>query len=308
MTTFGDQVYQYGGAPVNGKMTTGSVFFVSSVTGSDGNTGKKPSQAFATLDKATNACTANKNDIVYIMPNHAETISGATSWVPDVAGVQYIGIGLGADAPELTFSATGSTLNIAGGNNLFQNIRFIAGISAITTGMTVAAHHVTFDNCVWDFSTTDFDFLIMLYNFGYDYMTVQNCRFIMENADGQQSARGNVAIQFEETDHMVLRNNIFTGDYAVSVINSTDSGASKSIMILDNQIYNDDTAAATSGGIDIDNASTGMIARNMIAWLCKAANRDITVDPGSCLMYENYMACIIDQYGISSMAGAAAST
>ena len=62
-----------GGVPVSGAFTTGKCWFVNSEIGSDGNTGKKPTQAFATLDKATNMCTANKGDIVYIMPNHNET-------------------------------------------------------------------------------------------------------------------------------------------------------------------------------------------------------------------------------------------
>ena len=302
MTTFSDQVYQYGGMPVNGELTTGSVFFVSSVTGSDGNTGKKPSQAFATLDKATNSCTANKNDIVYIMPNHAETIAASTTWVPDVAGVQYIGIGLGTDAPELTFSATSSTINVSGGNNLIKNVRFVAGISAVTQGVTVAADHITFDGCTWDFGATTYDFVEMLEINGYDYCTVRNCRFIAENA----TAGSNCAIHLDDTHHTIISNNIFTGDYAVSAINSYGSDAvGKSLMVLDNMIYNDDTASTFGGGVHLGSAFTGMIARNMISWL---NDDDLTliIDPGSCQMFENYVAENIDKYGIATAVGLAA--
>jgi len=301
MTTFGDQLYQYGGVPVGAKFTTGNVFFVDSVNGSDGNTGKRPSQAFATLDKATNSCTANHNDIVYILPNHAETISGATSWVPDVAGVQYIGIGLGADAPELTFSATGSSILIGGGNNLFQNIRFIAGISNVALACDVNAHHVTFDNCVWDYSTTGYDFIICIDATAYDYCTIQNCRFIAETS----STDSDRAIHFEDSNHLIIRNNLFTGMYTVAVISSTDSVASVSAFITDNEIYNSDTASA-NGGIRISNATTGVIAKNMIAWL-NDDEGDNVIDPGSCIMFENYTATAIDTYGVATLHGLASS-
>lgn len=300
MSTTNDVMYHMGGVPVHGEFTTGNVFFVSSVTGSDGNTGKKPTQAFATLDKATNACTANKNDIVYIMPNHAETISGSTSWVPDVAGVRYIGIGLGADAPELTFSATGSTIDVTGGNSEFRNIRFVAGISAVVLGVDVGADHVTFDGCVWDFSTTAFDFITMLDVTAVDYCTIKNCRFIAENV----TAGSNVGIQFEDSHHLLIQNNIFTGDFAVAAISSTDADVSNGVMILENSIYNDDTAS-TNGGIRMVAACTGMISKNMIGWLCKAAESEKAIDPGSCLMFENYVATVIDQYGSATLVGTA---
>lgn len=302
MTTFGDVVYHMGGVPASGKFTTGNVFFVDSVHGADGNTGKKPSKAFATLDKATNSCTANNNDIVYIMPNHAETIAASTTWVPDVAGVQYIGLGLGSDAPELTFSATGSRIDVSGGNNLFQNIRFVAGISAVVKGVDVNVDHVTFDNCTWDFSTTAYDFLIMLEIDAYDYLTVQNCRFIAENA----TAGSNMAIHLDDAHHVIIRNNIFTGDYAVGAINNYGSDAlGKSLMIVDNLIYNDDTASTWGGGIHLGAAYTGMIARNMITHL-NDDDLGLCIDPGSCQMFENYVAEAIDKYGIATACGTAA--
>ena len=301
MTTHNDMIYALGGVPVLGEMTTGNVFFVDSVHGSDGNKGNKPSKAFATLDKATNSCTANNNDIVYIMPNHAETISGTTTWVPDVAGVRYIGIGLGADAPELTFSATSSALTFSGANSLVKNIRFVAGVSAIVTGVTAGADHITFDGCTWDFSSSGYDFIVMLRISEYDYCTVQNCRFIAENA----TAGSNFAIDLNDTHHTIIRNNIMTGDFAVSAINATDT-LGKSLMVIDNMIYNDDTASTFGGGIHLGVAFTGMIARNMITHL-NDDETDIVIDPGSCEMFENYVAGVINTYGMSTLVGTAAS-
>ena len=299
MTTFGDQVSQYGGVPVNSELTTGSVFFVSSVTGSDGNRGIKPTLPFATLDKATNACTANKNDIVYIMPNHAETIASATSWVPDVAGVQYIGIGMGADAPELTFSATGSTIDISGGNNIFRNIRFVAGVSAVVAACDVNANHVTFDNCTWDFSTSTYDFVIMIDLSAFDYCTVKNCRFIAETA----TAGSNVAIQFEDSHQMTVVNSHFSGDFAVAVISSTDADVSNNVLIDNNVIYNDDTAS-TNGGIRMTAACTGVISNNMVVHLSTAGHDDApAIDPGNCVIMNTHTSKIAGTYSADGLVG-----
>jgi hypothetical protein len=305
MTTFGDQVYQYGGMPVGGKMTTGNVFFVSSVrTNTLGATGTRPSSPFATLDAATNACTANNGDIVYIMPNHAENITGATTWAPDVAGVQYIGIGLGSDAPELSFNATSSAITASGANNLFQNIRFLASTSACVDGVIVGADHVTFDNCTWDWASTGDDFITMLNPASFDYTTVQNCRFIAETVVGGNDS----AIEFKDSLNLVIKDCIFQGDFGTAAILSTDASVSTSIFISNNLIYNDDTGS-TCGGIKITTACTGMIANNMIAHTSAVgADDNPIIDPGSCIQFENYCAKLVNTTGVVTMGAAVASS
>jgi len=304
MTLHQDMIYALGGVPVLGEMTTGKVWFVHSVrTNKTGNNGKKPSQAFATLDEATNACTANNNDIVYIMPNHAETIASATTWAPDVAGVQYIGIGLGSDAPELTFSATSSQIIASGENSLFRNIRFIAGISAVAKGVAVTAAHVTFERCTWDFGANTYDFVEMLACHDVDYLTVSKCRFIAENA----TAGAAMAVHLDGSDHARIEDNLFTGDYSITVVgtHSTDA-VGKSVMILGNNIYNDDTASTYGAGISFRVAFTGVIARNMVGCLSSGIAADpATIDPGSCMMFENYVQWQIDHYGVATLMGIA---
>lgn len=77
MTTFGDAVYQFGGAPVSSGglpfPQTGKSFFVDPANGSDGNSGLKPSQAFATIYKGHAACTSGKNDVVYLIGDGGTT-------------------------------------------------------------------------------------------------------------------------------------------------------------------------------------------------------------------------------------------
>ena len=65
MTTFGDQVYQYGGMPVGGNgilplmgtsggTGTGTVFFVDPANGSDSNSGLSPKKALDTMFECLN--------------------------------------------------------------------------------------------------------------------------------------------------------------------------------------------------------------------------------------------------------------
>jgi hypothetical protein len=88
MTTFGDQVFQYGGSPVGFNLPflpTGSVFFVDPANGSDGNSGKKPSQAFSTIYKAYAMCTAGKNDVVVLIGDGSTTATARLSLANAVA-------------------------------------------------------------------------------------------------------------------------------------------------------------------------------------------------------------------------------
>ena len=304
MSTTNDVLYHMGGVPVHGEMTTGSCFFVHSGTGSDGNTGKKPSAPFKTMDKATNSCTANKNDIVYVMPNHTEDLATATAWVPDVAGVQYIGIGMGSDMPNLTFSETTSIINVGGESNTFRNFRFTANKSAIVVAVEVGAHHATFDGCTWEIgATSTFDFLTAVSIDSYDFLTVKNCRFHAKNA----TAGALQAIHMDAADFCIIENNLFTGDYSLTVIaNHSTDAAGVSLLIADNNIYNDDTATTAGGGISLRSACTGIIKGNYIGSLSTGIAADPQIlDPGSCLMFENYVCNAIDHYGSQALTGTA---
>jgi hypothetical protein len=77
----------------------GNVFYVRPSSGSDGNDGRSPQTAFATLATALGACTANQNDIVYLMAE-SNTASATTDyqsvaldWNKD--GVHLIGVNNG---------------------------------------------------------------------------------------------------------------------------------------------------------------------------------------------------------------------
>jgi hypothetical protein len=280
-------------------MTTGTVFFVDSVTGLSGNSGLDPLHPLATIDQAINKCTANKGDVIYCMPNHAETLGdNATSLVPDIAGISVIGLGHGSDMPEITFSGTSSSINIQAANITFRNLRFIAGISAVAVGVDVSADHFTIEDCMFDFSTTAFDFVIHIQVDAVDYATIKNNRIIAENA----TEGSNEAIRLDDTHHTRIEGNYITGDFARAAIIG-EGALGVSLLIADNYIYNDDTAAA-SNGIDLNVAFTGMICDNTIFTKYATALATI-IDPGLCGMSQNFLVNKDEQYAISTAVGAA---
>jgi len=269
-------------------ITTGKVFYVNSVTGSDGNKGDNPTKPLATIDKAIGLCTADKGDVIYVLPGHAETIASATSLVPDVDGISIIGLGNGTNAPQLTFSATASSIDISGAGTLIRNVHFIAGISAVVVGINVDADYVTLDNCKFTYGATAFDFVDFVDVDAVDFCTIVSCEFDAENA----TAGSNAAIRLDDTNNTRIVGNYFNGDFAEAAILG-EGAAGASLLIKDNVIYNDDTGAA-SNGIDLNVAFTGLIIKNMVGSLYATAI-DTLIDPGSCLNFENYACNAIDE-------------
>ncbi len=124
----------------------GDIYFVDSGHASASDAvgfGNDPDSPFATIDFAIGQCTASQGDVIYVMPGHTETISGATSLVMDVIGVRVIGLGRGADRPTLTFSATDSEIAQSAASCSFENFLITCtGVIDVVVGITVSAADV----------------------------------------------------------------------------------------------------------------------------------------------------------------------
>lgn len=125
--------------------TTGDYYFVHSVTGSNGNTGKKPEKPFATVQKAIDSCTASKHDVVVLMPGHVETVT-ATNIAHNKAGVQVVGLGIGLSRPTFTYGAAAATITVSAANGSWKNCVFIANFADVAAAFTIGAakdFHIT---------------------------------------------------------------------------------------------------------------------------------------------------------------------
>ncbi len=127
-----------GSGPV---LTTGNVFFVSSTASKRGdvaNKGRSPDTPFATLDFAIGRCTANNGDHIILMPNHAETITGAGGITADVAGITIIGLGTYDQRPRfLMDGGTSVTFVVSAADVSIDNIVMASGHLLVATGFNV---------------------------------------------------------------------------------------------------------------------------------------------------------------------------
>lgn len=291
LTDFPNGVSSFGIPIVGGGVPTtlGSTFFVSSVTGNASFSGTNPANALPTIDAAVGKCTANKGDVIVVMPDHSENISAATSLVVDVAGVSIIGLGRGRNRPQLHFTATAGSIEMDAANTRLSNLVLLASVSAVVVGINVDADGVMLDNLEFGYVDTGDDFVTMVDVDAFDYANIINCRFLTEAIAGAAEA-----IRLDDCHFVQIRNNWFSGNFSDSVIVG-EGAAGTDLLLADNYMYNADTG--TANGIDLNVAFTGIISNNRIGTLDGAAVANL-LDPGSCLCTENYGVNAIDETGI----------
>lgn len=154
MTTFGDPVYQMGGVPVGGRFSAGQGYFLRPSTGSDGNLGKRPDDAFKTWTYALSQMTADSGDTLYAI-SEDNSASGTTDYQSSTLtlnkdGVNFVGINSGGVigqrsriAQLSTATGVGPLVTFSGSNCFMSNIHIYHGVDDSTSG--TAAISVTGD-------------------------------------------------------------------------------------------------------------------------------------------------------------------
>jgi len=237
----------------------GEVLFVHSGTGANSGPGTNPDAPLATVDYAIGLCTANKADTIYVMPGHAETIAAADGFDVDVAGVRIIGLGSGTNRPTFTYSATASTAAVGAANVVLENLRFVAGISAVVVALNVEAAGVdcAIRNCEFYWGgTTGWDFVSsVIINVGAHRALVEGCRFLAEPA----VAGASTAVQLVGAVHnVIVRDNEFMGDYSLACMSAITT-LSQGLMFLRNWVHNTD---ASEPYLEVITGTTGVNAYN----------------------------------------------
>ncbi len=256
---------------VNETITTGEILFVHSGTGTNSTGGgRNPDAPLATLDYAIGLCTANKGDMIYVMPGHSETIAATDGFDADVAGVRVVGLGWGSLRPTFNFTATASQVNIGAANVTIENLRFVAGVSAVVAGVQVeGVTDTVFKNCEWYWGgTTGWDFVLGLeLEAGSHRAVVENCRFLQEPAVAGNAS----AIKMTGASHnVIIKESEFMGDSSVACINGITT-LSQGLMFLDNLVHNTD---AGEPYLEVITGTTGIIAgtRGLASGATVAAN------------------------------------
>lgn len=262
----------------------GNVFFVSSVTGS-ATGGYTPDAPAATIAQALALCTASKGDIIFVAPDHVETIAAAAGIAIDKAGVSIIGLGQGSNRPTLTWSATDSTMTITAANVLLKNIITKVSIDEVVSMIAVSAAGVTFDNVDFVETTSAQAIQWLLTTNAADQLTIKNCRHIQFTA----AAAAQKWIQLVGCDHTRIVDNTFIilGNASTSSHLISGSTAVVNCEIARNLILF--TGATITIVINLVTGSTGIIADNRIGSGTSVATAAAITGDG-CFMFQNYWA------------------
>jgi len=266
--------------------SVGNVFYVDSVTGAVGDGGTTWALAKATIDQGIGLGTANKGDVVFVAPNHAETL-GAAQITADMVGMSIIGLGTGSEKPMLTFNDANSRIDITVAGVTIKNIDFYSTVINSTVAIAVAdgGDYFVLDGAeITDTGGFEFTDFITLAS-GADNITIKNCKQYNTTA----GANSFVSATAGAVDNVVLENNNLWGDYTNAAIHSDQINLN--MMIRGNTIRN---LQAGDHAIQLTDASTGYIFDNNLFGTVPGA----ILDSGSCITAGNNIdeSDITDQY------------
>lgn len=267
----------------------GKVFWVNSATGSNGNAGTRQ-KPFGTLDYAIGRCTANKGDVIMVMPDHAETITGAGGITADIAGITIIGMGTFNQRPRfLMDGATTVTFAISAADVTVHNCVFAAGHADIVTCFAITAAGATISSCEFVNNVVDENFLTEIKatsttDNNADGLKVINCRAYTVDASALEFIELN-----SDINGFVALNNFVSKDAAT---------AGKFILCATGKDINNchiegnrHVTGMTAGDLFIDNdttANTGIVAWNFIGHHDVAGA--VPIDCDGVRLFQNYAA------------------
>ena len=241
--------------------TTGNVFYVSSGTGTSTGPGYSPETAYSTIDAAIGACTASNGDVIYVMPGHTETVTGAAGVALDVAGVTIVGLGTGRQRGKVNFTtATAASFDISAASCAVKNLVFTNAIDAQTAMINVSAADVSIVDCeVQTGNASTQAVLGVLTTASADRLVIEGCHF-----HGTVDAGTTAQIKIVGGDAIVIRDNILCGACATNgnLLNATT--AATNLEVIGNFMLNQ-TADGNNKNIVLDASTTGLIANNRMA-------------------------------------------
>lgn len=120
--------------------------------GSDDRRGLSKESSLATLQAAIDLATASKNDIIYLLPGHAETVATAGAIDINEIGLRVIGLGTGALRPTFTFSAVDATITMTAASCVLENVVIKPSIDAVVSPIVVSAADCKIDVEIQDAS------------------------------------------------------------------------------------------------------------------------------------------------------------
>ena len=231
----------------------GTALMTGQIGGSDGNKGTFD-QPFSTLDYAVSRCVADRGDIIFVKPGHAETIATATALAIDVAGVAVIGLGRGSNRPTFNLTATASTITMSANNCAFWNCLVTGGVDAIVAVYSVSGADCSLQLNYRDVTGQCTDCVLTTAAANRLYIDVNDY-------DGATAAGTNAGIAIVGGDHIEITGRYMDGNFAVGGIDVRTT-ATTDLFVHDFQYFRTRNAADIFL-VDTITASTGQVGPNI---------------------------------------------
>jgi hypothetical protein len=281
------------------RIVTGNVYFLGNDHANSEDIpshGKDPNSPFDTLDYALGKMTDDNDDLLVVMANHAETITGAGGITIDKAGIQIVGMGRYDTRPTFLMDGAATvTMLVTSANVSIENIKFVAGHEDIVVFATITAKGVRFYNCCWRENTADENFLIIA-SVGASNNDADGFEFI--NNDCYQindTSSGAVVINKDMVDVKVC-GNFIVGDfggtpYAPILVPSGE--VVTGFICMDNVISNDHNDNAEVGISADDTSNRGVVVRNLVGHQDTADSTAIFCGTAGLMTMENYTSGVL---------------
>lgn len=257
---------------ISEQTTTGDIFFVHSGTGVDAaNYGRHPDSPFATLAYAgllaSPSAVADRQDIIYVMPGHTETVSAAGDLVFDIAGISVIGIGHGTLTPRITLDTIiTADIDIDAARITFENLIIESDFVDVAIAIDVNDDDFTIRDCRFQATSAANNFLVCIEDaalLASHRITVEDCIQIDRDTSNTHF------INFTGTgDGHVVVNNVLMGDYGTMCIGG--AGVVTNIVVAGNLISN--TSVTVDSCVNLAGATTGIVVNNLCGGGAAVAN------------------------------------
>lgn len=271
------------GVIVNAPLT-GNEFYVDSNLGSNSRDGTTPADAKATLASALDLCTASKNDTIYLMPGHVESMGDAQIAI-DVVGVNVVGLGHGASRPRFDYDHANSSIDIEASNCTLRNITIRPSVTDVLVGIdVVAAVTGTLIEDVEalpgeDAGGVDDFALVVDVKAGCTDTTVRGLK-VRQHLSGAGYIAG-VRLTGQSDDILIEGCDIYIlGAGVLAPINGVTT-LSTNVMIRNNILWTDHEP-----GIELLVSTTGIVSNNYIS--SNLATLAASIVASHCYMFENY--------------------
>lgn len=220
---------------------------------------------FSTIDYAIGRCTANRGDVIMVMPGHSETVTTDGGIAFDVAGVACIGLGTGTKRPQIVLdSAAAAAVTVSAANVTLSNLHFVASFADVTNAIDVTAANLAVLNCEFSEEGTNLNFVDIINassttNNTADGLHVEGCV-----STGVDAGIDSFIVTAADLARLVCANN-FVWHFGTGALNLVEALTGKDLVaaqIVGNTYASAITASFVGISTDTTTANTGVIADN----------------------------------------------